>query len=565
MKTEKKSLWSRFRLPHALTLLFLIIVFMGIVSWILSWVGVIAGTANGEDIPVLGAGILDWFTSIPAGMFDAVWIIIFLFVLGGFINVVVKSQALEAVIGKISKYFHADYKEVPLELKKSSPVKYYGAQLVEGLRQTWIIIPLMLFFSFAGTSYGMAEESLAFYAIVIPMALAAGFDVYTGFLIIFVGAGVGVMGSTINPFSILTAADSADIKATAGAAWRWISWVVFTIVTTIFVMVYAARVKMNKNNSALKDLFEVHSKTFPAAKMGEAAPQLTKRRLATAIIFLLAFIVMVTAMLAYDHMQYDEKGNSLAWGETTTNFETNTFNGSASSYWWHNQKVSSNMVNFYKLKGGEYESQSWVVEWTFGYFYLGTLAAYFFLISLIITLINWRGETAYVETMVDGAKDMMGVAFAVGVARGISVILSATNMQLLFSNGISSAISSVQTGKNFLVPILSYILFIPLTFVIPSTSGLAAATFPVLGPAITDSQANLVSGTITAYAWGAGLANMVVPTYGVVIGALAVTKIPFEKFLKAIWKYLLLMFLVGLVMLVIGGLTIPADGTQGMF
>lgn len=559
---SSKNFWSRFRLPHALTLLFFIIIAMGILSLILSW----ASVKTEDGIPILGAGILDWFVAIPAGMLNAIWIIVFLFVLGGFINVVVKSQALEALIGKIAKYFHTDFKETPLALKQNSPARYYGQLIKEGIRQTWIIIPLMLFFSFAGTSYGMAEESLAFYAIIIPIALVAGFDVYTGFLIIFVGAGVGVMGSTINPFSVLAAVSSsgkAEITEVAltsaadGAAWRWIGWVVFTIITIIFVMVYAARVKINKNNSALKDLFEVHAKTFAIAKVGDAAPKLTKRRLLTAIIFVLAFVLMVFAML-------NGNGKGL-YGESTAAGSpadiAEKFKNNKESSFFHNSSIYEKMF----IKDTDDHSE-WVASWKFGEWYLATLTAYFFIISLIIAAINWKSEKAYVEEMVVGAKDMLGVIFAVGIARSISVLLKATNMQTLFAEKLGNALSDVDTGKGIIVPLLSYILFIPLTFIIPSTSGLASAAFPVIGPALVNGgAANTLSGTITAYAWGAGLANMVVPTYGVVIGALAVTKIPFDKFLRAIWKYLLLMFLVGMAMIIIGGLTVPSDGSQGIF
>lgn len=557
-----KSLRSRFRLPHALTLLFLIIGLMGTLSLILSW----SNVTTKDGTAILGAGILDWFVAVPAGIANAIWIIVFLFILGGFINVVVKSQALEALIGKIAKHFHTDYKEVPLALKQSSPAKYCGKVIAEGIRQTWIIIPLMLFFSFAGTSYGMAEESLAFYAIIIPLALVAGFDVYTGFLIIFVGAGVGVMGSTINPFSILIAVSStgktieglAHSTASDGAGWRWISWVVFTLVTIIFVMVYAARVKMNKNNSALKDLFEVHAKTFAVAKVGSAAPALTKRRLVTAIIFLSSFVVMVFAMI-------NGEGHADSFGiygpDAPATTEANFANNQDSS-WFHNNAIYDSMFGT-ETVGKE---KGWIGGWQFGSWYLGTLAAYFFIISLIIAAINWKSEKAYVEEMVVGAKDMLGVALAVGIAAGIAVILKGTHMQTLFAEKLGSALTDVDSSKGIVVPLLSYILFIPLTFVIPSTSGLAKATFPVIGPALVEGNAsNVLSGTITSYAWGAGLANMVVPTYGVVIGALAVTKIPFDKFLRAIWKYLLLMFLVGMVMVVIGGLTVPSDGSQGIF
>ena len=96
---------------------------------------------------------------------------------------------------------------------------------------------------------------------------------------------------------------------------------------------------------------------------------------------------------------------------------------------------------------------------------------------------------------------MLGVALAVGIAAGIAVILKGTHMQTLFAEKLGSALTGVDSSKGIVVPLLSYILFIPLTFVIPSTSGLAKATFPVIGPALVEGNAsNVLSGTITSYA-----------------------------------------------------------------
>ncbi len=534
-------------MPHVFTLLFFILVALGVLSLILNWADV-KYTFNGQEKTILGAGILDWFSVLPAGFIDSIFVILFLFVLGGLVNLVIKTQALEALIGKIAGHFQTKYQEIPITIYQQSWLKYYFQVLKEWFAQTWIIIPLMLFFSFAGTTYGLAEESLAFYAIIIPLTLATGFDVWTGFLIVFVGAGSGVMGSTINPFSTLAAVGAAkdngvEISVSDGAAWRWLGWIVFTLTSIIFVMVYAAKVKKNREKSALKDLFEVHERTFAVAAIGNNAPVLTKKRLVTAIIFLSLFVFMVFAMLNYDSM------NSLKDTQPMNKFETKSFGNKDATSWFHNSKVTDNLnKSKYLGDGSEY-------SWIFGNWYLGALIAYFLIASIVIALINWKGERNYIEEMMNGAKAMMGVAFAVGIARAISVLLDVTNMKDYFVKELQEIIVNSKGNKKITIPLLSYILFIPLTFFIPSTSGLASVAFPVLGPAVNNVSPNLLSGTITAYSWAAGFANMFVPTYGVVIGALTLTKIPFNKFLKAIWKYLVLMFLLGFVLIILGGLT----------
>ena len=542
---KKKSFWSKLSLPHAFTMLFFILIFLGFLSLIMSWAAV-SYTEEGKQVYIIGAGVLDWFSALPAGFVDSFLIILFILVLGGFINVVIKSQALEALIGKVALKFKSGYRDISLHIKKKSRLHYYRLVFKEAILQTWVIIPLMLFFSFAGTTYGMAEESLAFYVIIIPLALAAGFDVWTGFLIVFVGAGVGVMGSTINPFSILAAVDAVKdegvlIESSDGAAWRWVAWIVFTMISIIFVMVYAARVKKNKDNSAMKDLFEVHEKTFQSAAVGSIAPVLTRKRLITTVIFMFTFVFMVFAMLNYDSM-------GSVKGEPMSTFENNTFGNKLGSSWFHNAKFTEKIDTSSKYLGDGY-----VYSWIFGYWYFGALITYFFIASLITAAINWRGERNYINDMVDGAKDMLTVGFAIGIARSISVLLRETKMNDFFVRELSAAISDSAGNKNITIPLVSYLFFIPLTFLIPSTSGLASASFPILGPAVDGVQSSAVSGTITAYGWAAGLANMFVPTYGVVIGALAIAKIPFGKFIKSISKYLLIMFLAGFFMIIIGG------------
>ena len=101
--------------------------------------------------------------------------------------------------------------------------------------------------------------------------------------------------------------------------------------------------------------------------------------------------------------------------------------------------------------------------------------------------------------MVDGAKDMLTVGFAIGIARSISVLLRETKMNDFFVRELSAAISDSAGNKNITIPLVSYLFFIPLTFLIPSTSGLASASFPILGPAVDGVQSSAVSGTITAY------------------------------------------------------------------
>ncbi len=538
-----KNFWSRFRMPHVFTLLFAIIVLIGVVSLVLAYSGVTYTDSKGVTQPILGAGILSWIAAPIAGMKDAIWIIVFLLVLGAFIYFVVKSQALEAVMGRLGLKLKGTTLN---DHSHKSGIQYYLSTIGEFFRHTWLIFPLVMFFAFCGTSYGMAEESLAFYAIIIPLTIAAGFDMWTGFLIVFAGAGIGVMASTINPFSVLTAnstmkdaasaANKAAIDAAAGngVAWRWITWGVLSLMTAFFVMTYAFKVKLNQSKAKFADMFEIHKKEFGMADA--QLPTLTKRRIITSLLFVFTFIVMVLGMMQWDSIIDSTK----PYSRPLSNFDADNFSSNKSTMWFYNKTV----IN--KLADGGY-------DWTFGQWYWTAIISLFLISAVTIAIINRNSEVETMEGFNIGAKDMISVAFAVGISRGISVIMKNTGMQVYFSEKLGNVLKSIKTQKNIVIPLVSYFLFIPLTFLIPSTSGLASATFGVIGNSVASAAPAALSGTVTAYAMGAGFANMFVPTYAVVIGAIGITKISFSRFFKSIASFLGLAFVAGIVMIVIGG------------
>ena len=534
-----KSFWARFRMPHVFTLLFAIIVLMGVVSLILAYSNV-TYMKDGKEVKILGAGVMEWIAAPIAGMLNAAWIIIFLLVLGGFIYFIVKSQALEALMGRLGLRLK---KITPKDHSHKTGFSYYLGMTGEFFRQTWLIFPLVMFFAFCGTSYGMAEESLAFYAILIPLTMAAGFDMWTGFLIVFAGAGIGVMASTINPFSVLAANDAmkaavkgntTGLKATVEAAanngmgWRWISWGLLSTMTALFVMGYAFRVKQNQAKAKFADMFEVHRKEFGMASA--QLPALTRARLISATLFFLTFVILVSGML-----QYDTNFNTKIGTWTSENFSD-----VKATQWFYNQTT----IN--KLTDDGY-------DWTFGAWWWTAIISLFLISGTTIAIINRNSENETMDGFVIGAKDMLGVAFAVGISRGVSMIMKATNMEGYFAQKLANVLKDIKGDKNITIPLVGYFLFIPLTFLIPSTSGLASATFGVIGQSVGEAAPTALSGTVTAYAMGAGFANMFVPTYAVVIGAIGITKISYARFLKAFASFLGLAFVAGIIFLTVGG------------
>ncbi|WP_053228495.1 hypothetical protein [Spiroplasma taiwanense] len=163
--------------------------------------------------------------------------------IGAFIFIVMKSKALDAMTQKIAWKF----KE----------------------KTIWAIPIIIVFLSFCGSAYGMAEEALGFHMIVIPLMLVAGFDSFTAILTVLLGGGIGPMLATFDPFLIFTAVDASNaaigsevVTSTDGLIFRAISWVLITTFTSAYVMTYAYKVKKNPERSYTFSTLEEDKKFF---------------------------------------------------------------------------------------------------------------------------------------------------------------------------------------------------------------------------------------------------------------------------------------------------------------
>jgi uncharacterized ion transporter superfamily protein YfcC len=121
--------------------------------------------------------------------------------------------------------------------------------------RSYLIIPIvMTVFSFFGGAYGMCEEAMPFALIFVPMAIALGYDSIVGICLSFVGAGVGFSAGFLNPFTVQISQGIAGVPLGSGIGYRLIVWAVTTVVTIVWVMVYAARVKADPTRSPMYEL-----------------------------------------------------------------------------------------------------------------------------------------------------------------------------------------------------------------------------------------------------------------------------------------------------------------------
>lgn len=451
-------------MPTAYTILFLLLILVAAATWIIP-----AGSYDYADgVPIAGTyhaveqnpqGPGDVLRAAFSGFYDAVDVCVFILMVGGFLGVVMKTGAVDAGVADIIRRL--------------------------GGREKWLIPILMVLFGLGGTTYGMWEETMAFYPLLIPVFLAAGYDAVVGISVILLGAGAGVIASTVNPFATGIAAGFAGVSLGDGILLRLLEWVAFEAAAIWFVMAYAAKVKRDPARSVVG----VGAGKIQVAVDGQV--DFTPRRKLIMVLFTATFLLMVYAVIPFDEM-----GLPLP-----------------------------------------------VLGWWFP-----ELSALFLAAGVIIGLIGRMGEEELAETYVAGCADLLGVAFIIGISRGITVLMrdgAITDTILHWGEGALSGTGPVA------FTLLVFLLYLPLTILIPSSSGLATLSIPVVAPLgkFAGVGGDLV---VTAFQSASGLVNILTPTAAVVMGALALGHVSYDRWLKYVWKLMAVFFLLALAFLAAG-------------
>jgi len=162
------------------------------------------------------------------------------------------------------------------------------------------------------------------------------------------------------------------------------------------------------------------------------------------------------------------------------------------------------------------------------YWWFPEMTASFLLFAILIGVAGRMGESGFTSAFVDGARDLLGVALIIGIARGVTVIMTNGQITDTVLNWAEQAVSGLG-GVAFIN--LMYAMFIPLSFLIPSSSGLATVAMPIMAPlaSFANVPAELV---VTAFQSGNGLVNLVTPTSAVVMGGLAIARVGYGTWIR---------------------------------
>lgn len=490
MRTMTETAKKKRGMPSSFTILLLLLAIVAVITVVIS------GTSGGA---VTAARPSDFFTAPVKGFADALPVCLFVMILGGFLGMMTETGALDNGI----------------------------AVLVQKLKGNEImLIPVLMFiFSLGGTTYGMCEETVPFYALLAATMMAAGFDPMVGAATVLLGAGCGCLGSTVNPFAVGAAVDALtgvgiEVNQSIIIGLGAVLWIVTTAMSIVFVMNYAKKVKADKGSTILsmqelKDAEEAHGK---AASEVHKEVKLTGRQKGVLIAFAFTFVVMIVGFIPL-------------------------------------ADLNEGVANFFDA-GAVYDAdgnavvQGWsalITGLPIGQWYFDEASTWFFLMAVLIGIIGGLSEKQIVNTFITGAADMMSVVLVIALARGISVLMASTGLDVYVLDAAANALAGL-SGVIF-AP-MSFLVYFGLSFLIPSTSGMATVSMPIMGP-LAVKLGFSPEVMVMIFSAAIGVVNLFTPTSGAIMGGLALAKIEWTTWLKFALKLIVALSVVCAVILTV--------------
>lgn len=390
-------------------------------------------------------------------LFGAAGVFLFVIAIGMFITVCLRTGAIDNGIGRVAHRF--------------------------GNRGAVLVVILMVLFSVGGTTEGMAEETLGFYALVVPLMLALGYDRMVAAATILVGAGIGVLASTVNPFATGVASGAADISIGDGIGFRFLMYVLLVPLGIAYVLRYAARVRKDPARSLTTPADG--DDVIATRGLGEA-PELSGKQKAVLGIVAFTFAFMIFAIVP--------------WAQV--------------------------------FQGADADSYVWQLDW-----YFPELAALFVVMSIVAGLVGGLGEKGLTDTLVRGAGDFVGVGLIIVLARGVTVIMNNAEITDTILHSMENVVADT---SSWLFGGLMFLVNIPLAFLVPSTSGHATLAIPILAP-LADFAGVSRAVVVTAFQSASGIVNLITPTSAVVMGGLALAKVRYDQYLRFVMPLVLVL------------------------
>ena len=503
------------------------------------------------------------FSALFEGFSQQAGIIAFVLIIGGAFWVVNSTKAVDAGITRF--------------IAKASTLERFSLIRKLGIGNI-VIVLVMLLFGVFGAVFGMSEETIAFVAVVIPLAKSLGYDEIVGVCMVYVAAHVGFAGAMLNPFTVGIAQEMSGLPLFSGIEYRTVCWVVLMAIAIICVLCYASKVKKTRlaalvsgtgaglaaasgtgagssSGSALGSGSGSGSDSCAGMTAGSGSSSASGsgslsgsetveavRETKAGLNAWISFAVIAVALALFSVFYASGCVVKIGQGEFAAPWLLWTADAlfvlsSLLSLRSSTQMYILNLLMFTIL---------FMVVGVMGYgWYLPEICALFMALGIAAGIASGNSADNIAKEFIAGAKDIFSAALVIGFAAGIIYILKNGNAIDPMLNSMADALEGA--GKTGALGMM-YGIQTFLNLFIPSASAKAAVTMPIMAP-FSDMIGLSRQATVLAFQFGDGFTNMITPCSGVLMAVLSVAKIPYAKWFKWVWKFILLLLAVGFLLL----------------
>ena len=527
------------KVPHTFVIVFCCILLAAMLTWFIKPGKYISEQVGGEQVMTFyyqdqlpepyaaefHAEPQTWqvFSALFKGFEKQSGIIVFILIVGGAFWIMNKSKAIDTCIMAFLGFTR--------KLERRKWIRKIGVNNI-------VITMIMILFSLFGSVFGMSEETIAFTLIIIPLAISMGYDSIVGVCMVYVAAHIGFSGAMLNPFTIGIAQGIADIPLFSGIGYRLVCWVILTIVGIIFVLLYAKKVKKNPMISVVYEDDEYWRSQKPEDGIqNENFSPVTPNRSSSWWVY-----GLITVLLLFCALRYPM--TAMKVGNSTATLPLLPIGAGLFA-----------LIGFFALRKGTpyfiltllFGTVYYLIVGVLGYgWYIMEIATLFLFMGVCCGFAIGKSASDIAKLFIEGMGDILSAAIVVGLAAGIVIVLQDGGVIDTILYGLSKSMSNVGTIASTEI---MYGIQTLINIVIPSGSAKAAITMPIMAP-FSDLIGVSRQTTVMAFQFGDGFTNMITPTSGVLIATLGVARIPWEKWVRFIWKFILILIVLGGLLLI---------------
>lgn len=517
------------KVPHTYVIIFGLIIFCAVLTWIIPGGeferetvvvnGIPREVIQNQSFQYIESDLQTWqiFSSFFDGFVNTANIIAFILMIGGAFWILNDTKSIDIGIYSFLKFSK--------KWEKSRLLKKIGINNI-------ILTGIMLIFSLFGAVFGMSEETIAFTIIFVPLAISMGYDSIVGVSLCFVAAALGFAGAFLNPFTIGIAQGLSNLPLFSGIEYRIFMWLVISFVGFAFILLYAAKIHKNPKKSLVYEEDSYWRNRSDGANMefDFVVPKIAWMSFIALSLFLVLFAVFYPV-------------TNLQIGNSNLRFPAVPI--STAIFIIIGFLSLRKTVHYYILNLLSFTIVFLIIG-VMGYnWYVMEIATLFLALGIFSGIAVGKTANEITKLFIEGAKDILSAAMVVGLAGGIIVILKDGKIidTLLFYASQSMA----DLGKIGSISMM-YVIQTFLNIFIPSGSGKAALTMPMMSQ-FSDLVGISRQATVVAFQLGDGFTNMITPTSGVLIGVLGIARIPYEKWFKWVAPFIIILTILGFLLL----------------